>query len=406
MMFSPARAIEVSLWGNRVGALVMGADGYSIFEYDRDFVSGGIEIAPFAMPLSSRIYYARDFELPRRAFSALPGVFADSLPDSFGNKLVIAWMRSQGVKIEEISPLDRLAYVGSRGMGALEYEPEYTSPQSGNSALDMRRLAEEARLALDADLSKMSGTDALHEIIRLGTSAGGAQAKAIVSWNRRTDAFLSVQENLPEGFEHWLVKFSPKALPDQGEREFEIYRTALECGIEMSECRLCEIDGIRHFMTKRFDRDGERRHLVQTYCAMRHLPPSSPATLCTYEGVMETIAALGMGYEAMEQMFRRVVFNIAIGEHDDHTKNISFIMRKGGSWALAPAYDLTAYCESPADNDFFEWTNRHALSVNGKFSSIGRTDLADFGARFGIGQAKEIIEEVFGKCQKAIKSMS
>ncbi len=398
-MFVPAKAVEVFLWGKRVGALAMEADGFSVFEYDREFVADGMEIAPFAMPLSARIYHASDFEVPKRLFCGLPGVFADSLPDSFGNRLVAEWMRSQGVRPEDVTPLDRLAYVGSRGMGALAYEPEYWTKEVGASALDMRRLAEEAHLALNADLSKVSGEDALREIIRLGTSAGGAQAKAVVAWNPETDMFLSCQEDLPAGFGHWLVKFSPKAFPEQGAREFEIYRKAVACGIAMSECRICELDGASHFMTRRFDRDGGRRHLVQTYCAMRHLPPGAPAALRTYEGVMETIDALGIGYEAMEQMFRRVVFNVAVGEHDDHTKNISFIMRQGEPWRLAPAYDLTAYSETPMDADFSEWTNRHALSVGGKFSSISKSDLAALGERFGVGTAREIIEEVFDLCR-------
>ena len=264
-MFVPAKAVEVSLWGKRVGALAMEADGFSVFEYDREFAAYGIEIAPFAMPLSARIYHASDFEVPKRVFCGLPGVFADSLPDSFGNRLVAEWMRSQGVRPADVTPLDRLAYVGSRGMGALTYEPEYWTNEVGASALDMRRLAEEAHLALNADLSKVSGGDALREIIRLGTSAGGAQAKAVVAWNPETDMFLSCQEDLPAGFSHWLVKFSPKAFPEQGVREFEIYRKAVACGIEMSECRICELDGASHFMTHRFDRDGGRRHLVQTY---------------------------------------------------------------------------------------------------------------------------------------------
>ena len=394
-MFRSAHAIEVVLWGRRVGVLAMGRDGFSVFEYDPSFVRAGVEIAPFMMPARTGIYRAADFELSKRAFLGLPGVFADSLPDSFGNRLVAAWMKSHGVSLPDITALDRLAYVGSRGMGALTYEPEYWSDDAGVSALDMRMLVEEARLATNADLSKMSADDSLREIIRLGTSAGGAQAKAVVAWNRRTSASLSCQGKVPDGFEHWLVKFTPRAIPSQGDEEFAVYRKALACGIEMSESRLFELDGVRHFMTRRFDREGDRRHLVQTYCAMRHLPPGAPSALCTYEGVLETIAALGMGYASLEQMFRRVVFNVAIGEHDDHTKNISFLMHEGERWQLAPAYDLTAYHESAADGDFREWTNRHALSVNGKFSSISRADLVLLGERFGIGSARTIVEEIF-----------
>ena len=391
----PTKAITVYLWGHRVGALFFGGDGYSRFQYFPDFLRLGIEISPFEMPLSGKIYSAADFELPRNAFWGLPGVFADSLPDSFGNKLVAEWMRRNGCLMEAITPLDRLAYIGSRGMGALVYEPEFGPDMARPTALDMRSLVEEARLALNADLSKLSGAEALREIIQVGTSAGGAQAKAVVAWNRKQDIFLSGQDNLPAGFEHWIIKFTPLELPGLGEKEYDIYKKAVSAGVDMSESCLYELDGVKHFMTRRFDRDGENRHHVQTYCAMRHLPPGrTPVALCRYEGLFETIASLGMGYDAREQMFRRMVFNVLEGEHDDHTKNISFIMQEGGRWSLAPAYDLTGRHDSVGDNAFSEWANRHALSVNGKFSSIGDADMVAVGERYGIGNAQSILEEM------------
>lgn len=394
-MVVPTRAITVYLWGERVGALSLGSDGYSRFQYFPEFVRHGVEIAPFEMPLSAKIYSAADFELPRKAFWGLPGAFADSLPDSFGNKLVVDWMVRNGYSPSEITALDRLAYIGSRGMGALVYEPELGPDMNSPTVLDMRMLVEEARLALNEDLSHLSGTDALREIIRVGTSAGGAQAKAVVAWNRERDVFSAGQENLPEGFEHWIIKFTPREDPGAGETEYSVYRKAIASGIDMCESRLCEVDGIRHFMTRRFDRDGDRRHLVQTYCALRHLPPGRvPIALCRYEGLFDTIIALEMGYGVLEQMFRRMVFNVLIGEHDDHTKNFSFMMRQGGKWELAPAYDLTGRHDSVADASMYEWSNKHALSVNGKFSSIGDADLLSVGERYGIGNANEILGEV------------
>lgn len=391
----PTKAITVYLWGNRVGALYFGPDGYSRFQYSPEFARMGIEIAPFEMPLSDRVYSAADFELPQNAFWGLPGAFADSLPDSFGNKLVAEWMRRNGYPLSDISPLDRLAYTGSRGMGALVYEPEFGPEMGCPTAIDMRELVEEARLALNADLSKLSGPDALREIIRVGTSAGGAQAKAIVAWNRVTDEFKAGQENLPEGFEHWIIKFTSADDPLWGEKEYGVYRKAVAAGIDMSECRLYELDGVKHFMTRRFDRDGANRHLVQTYCALRHLPPGkTPVALCNYEGLFDTIVRLGLGYETLEQMFRRMAFNVAIGECDDHTKNFSFIMERKAGWRLAPAYDLTGSHHSVSDVAFREWSNRHALSVNGKFSSIGDEDMLSVGAYFGIGNAKAILKEV------------
>lgn len=392
----PTRAITAYLWGHRVGALFFGADGYSRFQYFPDFVRMGIEIAPFEMPLSGRVYSVADFELPRNAFWGLPGVFADSLPDSFGNKLVAEWMVRNGYSLSDISPLDRLAYVGSRGMGALVYEPEFGPDMRIPTAIDMRLLVEEARLALNADLSKLDGPDALREIMKVGTSAGGAQAKAIVAWNREKDEFLAGQENLPAGFEHWIIKFTSGDDPEWGEMEYGVYRKAVAAGIVMSECRLYELDGIRHFMTRRFDRDGANRHLVQTYCALRHLPPGkTPVALCRYEGLFDTIVRLGLGYEAREQMFRRMAFNVLIGECDDHAKNFSFIMKEDGTgWQLAPAYDLTGYRFSVSDPAFAEWSNRHALSVNGKFSAITDEDILAVGEHFGIGNARTLLREV------------
>ena len=399
MTHVPVKAVSVFLWGQRVGVLVHAYDQYSRFEYDPAFRRSGIEIAPLAMPLSRSIYTADEFELPRRALFGLPGVFADSLPDSFGNRLVRKWMEIHGIDISAITPLDRLAYVGSRGMGALIYEPEIRQEHVMPTVIDMRKLVEEAHRALNADLSKMGGPDSLREIIRVGTSAGGAQAKAVVGWNRETDSFLTGDCDLPPGYEHWLVKFTPQGLPSAGEEEYEVYLKARAAGIEMSECRLYELDGVKHFMTRRFDRDGNRRHLVQTLCALQHLPSGGPRTLYSYDVLFETADALGLGYGALEEIFRRMAFNVYNREMDDHTKNFSFLMREGGRWELAPAYDLTGNHFSPADSDWGDWQNQHALSVNGKFSHITDEDILVVGERFGIGTASKVlarVKEVFG----------
>ena len=394
MTHIPVNAVSVFLWGQRVGVLVHAYDQYSRFEYDPAFRRSGIEIAPLAMPLSRSIYTADEFELPRRALFGLPGVFADSLPDSFGNRLVRKWMESHGIDISAITPLDRLAYVGTRGMGALVYEPEIRLEQLKPTVLDMRKLVEEARLALNADLSKMEGPDTLREIIRVGTSAGGAQAKAVVGWNRETDSFLAGDCDLPPGYEHWLIKFTPQGLPAAGEEEYAVYQKARAAGVEMSECRLYELDGVKHFMTRRFDRDGTRRHLVQTLCALQHLPSGGPRTLYSYDILFETADALGLGYEALEEIFRRMAFNVYNGEMDDHTKNFSFLMREGGRWELAPAYDLTGCHFSPGDTEWGDWQNQHALSVNGKFSRITDDDILTVGERYGVGTASKVLARV------------
>ena len=393
-MYNPVKVVEVFLWGKRIGAVAHDYDQYSVFEYDPEFRKTGIEVAPFMMPLSRSIYHAEEFRLPRQMFSGLPGLLADSLPDAFGNMLVKKYMECEQIDLRQVTPLDRLAYVGSRGMGALVFKPAIKDEDVLPSAVDMRNLAEEARLAMNNRLSEMRGADALREIIRVGTSAGGAQAKAVVGWNRETGEFLAGAGDLPDGFEHWLVKFSPLGMEDAGEKEYDICRKAVAAGITMSECQLYELDGVKHFMTKRFDREGNRRHHMQTLCALQHVGHSSPREAKQYELLFRTAVDLNLGYEALEQLFRRMAFNVYIGETDDHSKNFSFLMKEGGAWELAPAYDLTGCHFSVEDRDFEAWSNPHALSVNGKTGLITDEDLLAVAERFGIGTAKRVLREV------------
>ena len=393
-MYNPVKAIEVFLWGQRVGALVHDYDQYFVFEYDRSFQRSGLEVAPFMMPLTQGLYHAENFHLPRRMFSGLPGMIADSLPDAFGNGLVQHYMESEGIDPRQITALDRLAYVGDRGMGALTYRPMLRGEDVIPTAIDMRELVSEARRALNGRLSELEGRDALREILRVGTSAGGAQAKAVVGWNRNTDAFLAGAGDLPEGYEHWLIKFTPYGMDDAGEKEYAVYEKALRAGITMNACCLYELDGRKHFMTKRFDREGNDRLHLQTLCALRHVGHPSSREEKRYELLFQTIVDLGLGYEALEQMFRRMAFNIYIEEVDDHTKNFSFLMRPNGQWELAPAYDLTGYHSSVEDKSFEAWSNPHVLSVNGKSSGITDADLLAVAARYGIGTAKRVLSEV------------
>lgn len=393
-MYNPVKVIEVFLWGRRVGALSHDYDRYSVFEYDPEFRKSGIEVAPFMMPLSRPIYHAEEFRLPRQMFSGLPGLVADSLPDAFGNSLIKKYLESEQIDLRQITPLDRLAYVGTRGMGALTFKPALREDDVLPTAIDLRNLVEDARLAMNGRLSEMRGPDALREILRVGTSAGGAQAKAVVGWNRETGEFLAGAGDLPEGFEHWLIKFTPHGLEEAGEREYDVYRKAIAAGIAMSECRLQELDGVKHFMTKRFDRDGNRRHHLQTLCALQHVGHPSPREAKQYELLFRTAVDLNLGYEALEQLFRRMAFNVYIEEVDDHTKNFSFLMREGGDWELAPAYDLTGCHFSVEDKDFEAWANPHVLSVNGKTGNITDEDLIAVAERFGIGTAKRALREI------------
>ena len=279
-------------------------------------------------------------------------------------------------------------------MGALTYEPQARPDKAEPTVLDMRRLVQESHLALNARIDRLSADESLREIIRVGTSAGGAQAKAVVGWNRASGSFLAGDADLPAGFEHWILKFAPRGDPDAGEREFAVYEKALAAGIEMCESRLVDLDGRRHFMTKRFDRDGNRRLHVQTLCALQHLPPGSPRDLCSYDVLFDTAEALGLRYEEKEELFRRMAFNVYNREMDDHTKNFSFLMSEDGRWRLAPAYDLTGCHFSAADSQFDDWQNQHALSVNGKFSRISDDDMLAVGEKYAVGTASKVLSGI------------
>ena len=389
--FKHVRRIEVSLWDQHVGTIVPAPErDVFAFKYDRKFVRSGIEIAPLMMPLRDEPYVFGD--LPRSEYEGLPPVFADSLPDGFGAGLIDRWMQEKGFSRSEISPLDRLAYVGRRGMGALTYEPD-RGPGGRPTSLDMRRLVEEARSAVNGDLSGLTGNEALRTILRIGSTAGGAQAKALVGWNRTTGEFLFGDRDLPEGFEHWIIKFSPKEYPWRGEREYEVYTKAKAAGIPMGESVLYELDGMKHFMTRRFDREGSVRHHLSTLSAMAHFPMSVPMEFRSYGQLLSTVDALGLGYEAKEAAFRRIAFNVLIDECDDHTKNFSFLMRENGKWELAPAYDLTGSA-FPSEDPWSAHGGSHQLSVNGRFSHITDDDLLTVADRFAIGTAKKVLDQV------------
>ena len=396
--FRHVRRIEVSLWGRHVGTIVPAPErGFFAFKYDRAFVRSGLEIAPLMMPLRDEPYVFAD--LPRTEYDGLPPVFADSLPDGFGSGLIDRWMREHGVSRNEITALDRLAYVGRRAMGALAYEPD-RGPGGRPTSLDMRQLVDEARCAVNGEIAGLSGDDALRTIIRIGSTAGGAQAKALVGWNRATGEFMFGDRDLPEGFEHWIVKFSPKEYPWRGEREYEVALKAQRAGVRMNESVLYELDGMRHFMTRRFDRVGNERLHLSTLSALAHFPMSVPLEFRSYGQLLATVDALRLGYEAKEEAFRRIVFNVLVGECDDHAKNFSFLMHEDGNWELAPAYDLTG-SDFPSADPWSAHGGLHQLSVNGKFAGITDEDLLNLADRFALGTGPRVIEEVraaIGRC--------
>lgn len=393
-MFSHVNAIEVSMWGRHVGTIAPKTSTHYRFEYDDGFLHSGIEIAPFEIPLGRGEFSFLD--RPASAFYGLPAVFADSLPDSFGNSVIDAWMERQNVMKSSVTALDRLAYVGSRAMGALEYAPQRGPHRDVKLAIRLKSVIEQSRYVLGHKVERMSGPAALKEIFRVGTSAGGAQAKAVVGWNPHTDRFCIPGEDMPDGFEHWIVKITPDERPYLGVAEYRTYELARASGVDISESRLYELDGVKHFMTRRFDRDGSRRHHVQTFRAMRALPPDASLEWNSYGQLFETIVALGMGYDALAEMFRRMAFNVYSDETDDHSKNFSFLLEEGRPWRLAPAYDLTGGVppEAPEGDARRDWTNCHAMSINGKQSNISDEDLLEIAARYSIGSAESMLSDI------------
>lgn len=390
--------VEVRIWGKTVGAVAPDPRlACYVFAYDPAWRRGGVELAPLTMPLNGGGNAMFAFpNLPEASFMRLPGLLADSLPDDFGNALIDAWMSSRGIAKGAITTLDRLAYMGKRGMGALQFRPAKGAHRESSEPLQMKVLVEAARQVLGGDLNEDAFAQAaLANIIRVGTSAGGARAKAVVAWNPVTEEIRSGQFDVSPGFEHWLLKFdgvgSDKELgagADYGRIEYAYHLMAKAAGIAMTDCRLLEENGRAHFMTRRFDRDENQRHHIQSLCAMDHLDYKQRATHA-YAQLFMAISRLKLGDEAMAQAYRRMAFNVMARNCDDHTKNFAFRLRQGGVWEFAPAYDVTH-----AYNPEGEWTYQHLMSVNGKFAGIGREDLLVEGDRFGVRRPIDILADV------------
>ena len=396
---------EVRLWGRTIGAVSLEAgDEVAAFEYDPAFAQSGIEVAPITMPLSRRVYTFP--ELPRKTFYGLPGLLADSLPDKFGHALIDAWLATQGRQPGSFNAIERLCYTGERGMGALEFAPSIGPKAQQARRIQIDKLVELAseilthRQNLRVSLGDKNCKQALTDILRVGTSAGGARAKAVIAWNPTTNEVRSGQVPAGEGFEYWLLKFDgvsgnrDKELEDPqgfGVIEYAYYRMARDCGIEISECRLFEENNRRHFMTRRFDRLGDGRKLhMQSLCALAHYDFNLPGAY-SYEQALLVIRQLGLPMQAVEQQFRRMVFNIVARNQDDHVKNIAFLMNKAGEWSLAPAFDMT-YSYNPSG----KWTARHQMTLNGKRDHFSLEDFKACAkaASMKRGRAETILREV------------
>jgi serine/threonine-protein kinase HipA len=395
---------SVTLWGTRVAAVSINDDDrYATFQYDPAFAASGIELSPIQMP--ARVAPYRFTRLPLDAFSGLPGLLADALPDSWGHALVDAWLASQGRTPESFDVVERLCYVGSRGMGALEFHPSIAPANPTGRDLQVDRLVALAgevladREAFVADLTEHPDEEEMRAILAIGTSAGGARPKAIIAFNEETGQVRSGQLDAEPGFEQWLLKFDGVAkagdhgLVDPegwGAVEYAYWRMARAAGVEMTESRLLAENGRRHFLTRRFDRlTGDKLHM-QTLGALDHISYKMPGAY-GYDQAMLLMRRIGIELPQIEQLFRRMVFNIVARNQDDHVKNIAFLMDRAGRWSLAPAYDVIWACD-PTNR----WLQTHQMTINGKRDQITIDDLVTVEKRIGLkrGTAKRTLREV------------
>jgi serine/threonine-protein kinase HipA len=396
-LYKPVDIVEVRAWDELVGAVALDPRlGYYAFEYAPAFVRRGIELAPLTMPLRSANQPFIFPALPELTYKRLPSLLADSLPDDFGNSLINAWMAQQGVAGDDITALDRLAYMSRRGFGALEFRPARGPQARTTTALELSTLVESARRVVSGEINDDAHAHAaLLQILSVGTSAGGARAKAAIAWNPRTNEVRAGQFEVEPGFEHWLLKFDGIDLRNElgesqgyGRIEYAYHLMATQAGIRMAPCRLLEEGGRAHFMTRRFDRVGNEKVHIQTLCGMSQLDYRAKG-VNDYSQYLDAIRQLQLAPTEFEQAFRRIAFNVMASNCDDHTKNVSFVLRDRRLWALAPAYDVI-YAYNPKG----EWTYQHLMSVNGKFNHIGRDDLLLLADRFQIGTAAKLLAEV------------
>ncbi|MEE4108514.1 MAG: type II toxin-antitoxin system HipA family toxin [Halieaceae bacterium] len=396
---------RVRLWGRDIGAVTWLADrALGVFQYTPEFARSGIEIAPVMMPLTDTPY---EFpSLSRDTFHGLPGLLADSLPDRFGTALINAWLSARGREPGSFTPVERLCYTGARGMGALEFRPLMNDVPGSSRRIDIDALVALANRVLDDRVAlegKLTGEDdarAIEDILRVGTSAGGARAKAVLAWNETTGEFRSGQAPTGEGFTPWLLKFDgvqgnrDRELADPqgfGRIEYAYHRMARAAGITMEDCRLHEEGGRAHFMTKRFDRtpSGGKLHM-QSLGALMHYD-YNVAGAYAYEQALQAIRRLDLSMTDIEEQVRRAFFNVLARNHDDHVKNIAFLMDRRGRWRLSPAFDL-AYSYNPSG----AWTAQHQMSLNGKRDGFDRDDLVAFAGVGGVKKtrARSILAEI------------
>lgn len=400
MAFQSVEVLRVYAFGKLVGAVAPSAQrGTFAFEYDPAWRRVGIELSPVLMPTTDprRIWLFPG--LPADTFYGLPPLLADSLPDRFGNAMINAALAREGVTPEQIGPLDRLAYLGARGMGALTFVPARDQPTDLPTSIELAELVQAARAAVHGDFSEDGRGDALNELLSVGSSAGGARAKAVVAWNRSTNEMRAGNIAVPDEFEQWLLKFDGVENTDKGQKfgegreygriEYAYSLMARAAGIDMPETYLLEEGGRAHFMARRFDRpDADTRLHAATLCALDALDYNATG-VHDYASLMVRADALVGDRATRQEIFRRVVFNVLAANNDDHTKNHSFLMQQTGEWSLSPAYDLT-FASDPNN----KWLKQHLMSVEGKFADITRKDLIAFGERFDVPAVRNVLNEV------------
>ena len=393
----------VKIWDRIVGAVSWDKNrGFGTFGFDKDFLKEGLDLSPLKMSLSEAINLSEPIyefpNLPKDVFHGLSGLLSDSLPDQFGNEVINSWLAELGREPESFSVIERLCYTGKRGMGALEFEPalhkdiEKSIPVEVSSMMELAHNIHSKRKIFKESIKNK---DAIKNILMVGTSAGGSRPKAVIAYNEKTEEVRSGQVKAPKGFSYWLLKFDGVKENNLGDPqgysniEYAYSKIAKKCGIKMTECRLLEDGNRNHFMTKRFDRDnqGEKIH-TQTMCALDHLSFKNKFSY-SYQQAFMILRELKLPYFAIEQLFRRMVFNVVGKNYDDHTKNISFLMNRSGNWSLAPAYDMT-YAYNPKG----DWTSAHQLSINGKRENIEFSDLSKVAVSNRIKSYKEIIEQI------------
>ncbi len=398
---------EVKIWGELVGAVRWDATRQmASFQYAKKFLAKGYDLSPIRMPISNgdRIYTFPELRKSEgeqvATFKGLPGLLADALPDRYGNQLINLWLAQNGRPADSMNPVEQLCFIGSRGMGALEFEPSHLSSEKRTFAIEIDSLVEMAqRISSNrADFTTNLHQDeqqAMREILKIGTSAGGARPKAVIAFNPKTGEVRSGQTNAPKGFEQWLLKLDGVSGAQFGSShgwgrvEYAYFLMARDCGIHMMDCELLEENGRAHFMTKRFDREGNQtKHHVQTFCGIQHYDYNHLYAY-SYEQLFQTMRTLRLTYPEAEQMFRRMVFNVLATNYDDHTKNFAFLLKQGGKWELAPAYDI-CYAYDPNN----VWVNQHTLSINGKHRNITEADLMTLAEANSIKKGPRIIAEI------------